>query len=119
MKLVQTLTEFAISVAAVLVLMVNLMELGRYIFAINTLRNAVREGARYAIVHLWDEEGIRQSVRRSVTGINPNLISFQVNFSPPHRSSGSIVNISATYPFQSVFGVFRRTFTVSATMKVS
>ncbi len=118
MKRGQTLTEFVISAAVVLIVMVGLMELGRYIFAVNTLRNAVREGSRYAIVRPWDELGIRQRVRQSVAGINPNAVDVQISFNPAHRASGSIVTVSASYPFQSVLGIFQRSLTVSATMRV-
>lgn len=118
MKRGQTLTEFAISAAVVLLVMVGLMELGRYIFVVNTLRNAVREGARYAIVRPWDEDGIRQRVRQSVAGINPNSVVVQVVFDAPNRSSGSLVTVTATFPFQSALGVFQRPIMVSATMRV-
>ncbi len=114
----QTLTEFAISVAVVLLVLVGLMELGRFLFTFNTLRNSVREGARYAIVRPRDEDGIRQRVRQSVVGIDPANLNVQVNFNPPTRASGSIVTVTATYQFRSVLGFFQRPITVVATMRV-
>ncbi len=118
MRAGQTLTEFAIGVAIALLVLIGLMELGRYLFTVNTLRNSVREGARYAIVRPWDDEGIQQRVRRSVAGIDSASLSVQVNFTPPNRSSGSVVTVTATYPYQSVLGFFRRPIAVSATMRV-
>lgn len=118
MKRGQTLTEFAIGVAVVLLVLIGLMELGRYLFTINTLRNSVREGARYAIVRPQDEVGIQNRVRQSVAGIDPASINVQVSFNPPNRASGSVVTVTATYQFQSVFGFLRRPITVSATMRV-
>ncbi|MFN4180144.1 MAG: TadE/TadG family type IV pilus assembly protein [Armatimonadota bacterium] len=114
----QTLTEFAIGVMVVLLVLIGLMELGRYLFTVNTLRNSVREGARYAIVRPQDETGIQNRVRQSVAGIDPSSLNVQVNFNPPNRSSGSVVTVTATYQFQSVIGLFQRPITVSATMRV-
>lgn len=118
MRAGQTLTEFAICVAVTLLVLIGLMELGRYIFTLNTLRNSVREGVRYAIVRPWDDEGIKGRVRQSAAGIDSANLNVQVNFNPPTRSSGSVVTVTATYPYQSVLGLFRRPITVSATMKV-
>ncbi|MFA0743176.1 MAG: hypothetical protein DFNUSKGM_003309 [Candidatus Fervidibacter sacchari] len=118
MKRGQTLTEFAISVAVALLVLVGLMELGRYLFTVNTLRNATREGARYAIVRPWDDEGIRQKVKQSVAGLDQSALDVQVSFNPPTRTTGSIVTVTSSYPFQSVLGIFRRPITVAATMRL-
>jgi Flp pilus assembly protein TadG len=118
MRTGQTLTEFTISAAVTLFVLIGLVELGRYLFTINSLRNSVREGTRYAVVHPWDDEGIQQRVRQSVAGIDSTKIVVQVKFSPPDRASGSVVTVTATYPFQSVLGVFQRPITVTATMRV-
>lgn len=118
MRIGQTLTEFAISAAVVLLVLIGLMELGRYLFTVNTLRNSVREGVRYAIVHPRDDEGIRQRVRQSVAGIDSANLNVQVNFNPPTRASGSVVTVTATYQFQSVLGFFQHPITVAATMRV-
>lgn len=114
----QTLVEFTLSAAVVVLVLIGLIELGRYLFAVNTLRNAVREGTRYAIVRPQDDNGITQRVRQSVAGIAPSQVQVQVTFDPPNRSSGSLVTVTASYPFQSVLGFFRRPITVTATMRV-
>ncbi|MCS7186325.1 MAG: pilus assembly protein [Armatimonadetes bacterium] len=118
MRAGQTLMEFAISAAIVILVLIGLMELGRYLFTVNTLRNSVREGARYAVVRPWDNEGIQRMVRQSVAGIDTENVNVQVNFNPPNRASGSVVTVTATYQFQSVLGFFQRRITVTATMRV-
>ena len=47
----QALVEFALIIPVFLLLLVALFDLGRAVFAYNTLTNAAREGARIAIVN--------------------------------------------------------------------
>ncbi len=47
----QALVELAIVLPVFLVLLMGIFDLGRVIWAQNSLENAAREGARYAIVH--------------------------------------------------------------------
>jgi hypothetical protein len=47
----QALVEFALVIPLFLLLMVALFDMGRAVFAYNTLTNAAREGARMAIVN--------------------------------------------------------------------
>ncbi|MBA3236662.1 MAG: pilus assembly protein [Chloroflexi bacterium] len=47
----QALVEFALVIPIFLLMMVALFDLGRAVFAYNTLTNAAREGARIAIVN--------------------------------------------------------------------
>ena len=49
----QGLTEFALVIPIFLLLVVALFDLGRAVFAYNTLTNAAREGARIAIVNQY------------------------------------------------------------------
>jgi Flp pilus assembly protein TadG len=49
----QALTEFALVIPIFLLLVVALFDLGRAVFAYNTLTNAAREGARIAIVNQY------------------------------------------------------------------
>ena len=47
----QALTEFALVLPLLLLLFFAIFEFGRFVLAYEALNNAVREGARYAIVH--------------------------------------------------------------------
>jgi len=47
----QALVEFALVLPIVLLLLMGLFDLGRAVFLANSLTNAAREGARFAIVH--------------------------------------------------------------------
>jgi hypothetical protein len=47
----QALTEFALVVPFFLLVIYGIIEFGRYVYTVEVLNNAAREGARYAIVH--------------------------------------------------------------------
>src|SRR5262245_66007510 len=49
----QGLTEFALVIPVFLLIVVALFDLGRAVFSYNTLTNAAREGARFAIVNQY------------------------------------------------------------------
>jgi len=61
--------EFALIFPFILLLIVMFIELGRVVYYYSALNNAVREGARYAIVHLFPDSDQRlQDIRQRVTG---------------------------------------------------
>ena len=47
----QALVEFSLMIPIFLLVLISLFDLGRAVFAYNTLTNAAREGARMAIVN--------------------------------------------------------------------
>jgi hypothetical protein len=47
----QALVEFAFVLPVFLLLVYSIIEFGRYVYTVQILNNAAREGARYAIVH--------------------------------------------------------------------
>lgn len=47
----QALTEFAIVLPVFLLVLYSIIEFGRYVYAVQVVNNAAREGARYAITH--------------------------------------------------------------------
>lgn len=50
-RLGQALVEFAFVLPVFLLLVYSIIEFGRYVYTVQILNNAAREGARYAIVH--------------------------------------------------------------------
>ncbi|GBC97805.1 hypothetical protein HRbin17_00296 [bacterium HR17] len=114
----QVLVEFAVSIGLFALLLLGLVESGRYAFAVSTLTNAVREGARYATLRPYDIAGIAQRVRSSTASLDRSQISVQVTYSSLPPVSGSVVTVTASYPFRSLLGAFSRTVTVAAQMRV-
>jgi Flp pilus assembly protein TadG len=75
----QAIAEFAIVIPLFLLLLVGLFDLGRAIFAYNTLTNAAREGARTAIVNQY-QPSIVQRAKNSTAIVELNDPSVTVNF---------------------------------------
>lgn len=61
----QALVEFALVIPIFLLLLVALFDLGRAVFAYNTLTNAAREGARLAIVNQYEPSIIARAKQQT------------------------------------------------------
>ena len=57
----QALVEFALIIPIFLLLLVAIFDLGRAVFAFNTLTNAAREGARIAIVNQYEPSIVKRA----------------------------------------------------------
>jgi len=75
----QALVEFSLIIPLFLLLLVGLFDLGRAVFAYNTLTNAAREGARIAIVNQY-KPSIIQHAKNSTAIVELNDPSVQVDF---------------------------------------
>jgi Flp pilus assembly protein TadG len=75
----QALVEFALVIPIFLLLFVGLFDLGRAVFAYNTLTNAAREGARLAIVN-QDEPSIIEHAKNASAIVELNLPNVDVDF---------------------------------------
>ena len=75
----QALVEFALVIPIFLLIIVGLFDLGRAVFAYNTLTNAAREGARMAIVN-QDLASIKDRAKSQTAIVELNLPSVDVNF---------------------------------------
>lgn len=75
----QALVEFALVIPIFLLLLVSLFDLGRAVFAYNTLTNAAREGARIAIVN-QDKPTIMARAKEQTAIVELNDPSVKVDF---------------------------------------
>lgn len=75
----QALVEFALVIPIFLLLLVAIFDLGRAVFAYNTLTNAAREGARLAIVN-QDEASIIQHAKNASAIVELNVPNVEVHF---------------------------------------
>jgi hypothetical protein len=75
----QALVEFALIIPLFLLLLVALFDLGRAVFAYNTLTNAAREGARMAIVN-QDTTSIVNRAKSQTAIVELDAPNVTVNF---------------------------------------
>ncbi len=130
----QALVEFALVIPIFLLLLVALFDLGRAVFAYNTLTNAAREGVRLAIVN-QDTASIiaRAKTQTAIVELNDPSVDidfYQVNSngslgsacSPAAVGCVAIVNFEATYrPITPLISniLFKNGITLTATSVLS
>jgi Flp pilus assembly protein TadG len=127
----QALVEFALIVPIFVLMLVAVFDLGRAVFAYNTLTNAAREGARIAIVNQYKPSIIaRAKAQTAIVELNDPSVSidfYQVNSDGTPDTSKqcaliavgclAVVSFEATYqPITPLIGniVFKDGVTFSA-----
>jgi len=116
----QAIAEFAIAAPIFFLILFAMIDFGRYVYYVQILNNAAREGARYAIVHGWqglpptgppDEptgQAVKDVVRRYAIGVigvdDATQLDVSANWDP-NNNRGSKVTVTVTYAFRSLIPV--------------
>jgi TadE-like protein len=111
----QSLTEFALILPLLILLLMGILDFGRAIFAFNTLSNAAREGARVAIVDQTVTSGVpagAQEAANQAVGMDldaSDTADVEVTYllpdlsGPcPDRSLGCIAQVRVQYEFRAI-----------------
>lgn len=118
----QALAEFALVAPIFFILLLAIVEGGRFILYYETLNNATREGARYAIVNGANVlgcasgpaapnsvpcdttgENVRQRVRDAAFGVLGTGVTVNpVWHDPATNGRGSTITVTATYTYSSL-----------------
>jgi len=99
----QSMVEFALTFALVLMLVVGIFEIGRASWSYTTVSFAARQGARYAIVRSGlgdtgaDSTSIDNAVKSNAIGLDPNQLVITKTWSPDNKR-GSQFTITVQYP---------------------
>ncbi len=116
------MVEAAFALPIFIVLLVTLVEGGRYVFYSHSLNNAAREGARYAIIHGENAidgqptgppddptaQAVKDAVRDAAVGVgDPDSITVPTpTYDPPNNRRGSTVHVTISYTYAPVVPVF-------------
>ena len=121
----QALVEFVLVAPFFFLLVFAIIEGGRFVLYYETLNNATREGARYAIVHgsnaacpsgpmepgkspkdpsCYDEPGanVVQRVRDAAFGLLGSVVAVTPSWGPTNNARNSEVNVAATYTYRTI-----------------
>ena len=118
--------EFAFCIPILMVLVGGMTELGRFLYTGDALANAVREGARVAIVRgsasgsPISAADLRNLVKNRAASLSTQSMSVTVTYTPDNNP-GSVVTIQAQYPLTFVMPPFSALapLTVSRTASLS
>ena len=118
----QALAEFALVAPIFFLLLFAIIDFGRYVYYVQVINNAAREGARYAIVHgsrgipssgspaapdttSSDPSGanVKAVVRTYAVGVIGSAADLDIDAVwDPHNGRESVVTVSVRYPFRSM-----------------
>lgn len=93
----QTLVEFALVLPLVLLLLIGIAEFTIVVLSYNTLADAVRQGARYSVVHPNDRVGIESVARDAAAWLDQDRLALTI-------SSMGAVRVEATYDLDLLTG---------------
>ena len=116
----QDLIEYALILPLFLLLVVMIIDLARATITYTTLYNAVREGARYGIIHPEDSANIINAVKHYSPGLN----SADIVVVPNYNTTNETIQVKATYdflpmtPFANFLGFSPLTLSSQSTMYV-
>jgi Flp pilus assembly protein TadG len=77
----QALVEFALALPIVLLLMLGVLDLGRAVYAYNTVSNASRSAVRVAIVE-QTEASVEAAARQEAVGLDPLAVAMSYPYDP-------------------------------------
>lgn len=116
----QALVEFALVAPLFFLLLFAIIDFGRYVYYVQILNNAAREGARYAIVHGSSDgidptgpgsadpsgQDVKAVVRNYAVGvIGGGALDIQPSWPDGTNGRGQTVTVRVTYQFRSVIPI--------------
>lgn len=116
----QALVEFALAAPIMFVLLIGLVEGGRYVFYSESLNHAAREGARYAIIHGENSDDptgppddpsagdVKLAVRAAAAGFGDGagLVIPDPVYSPEINRRASAVTVTLRYTYTPIVPIF-------------
>jgi hypothetical protein len=95
----QDLVEFALTFPLLILMVYVIFDLGRVVYYYSALQNAVREGARWGIVHPDDVGGVVMIVQDRALGLNPaELTPVEVDYNDTDKT----LKVTFSYGFATV-----------------
>lgn len=93
-----TLVEFALVAVILIIVLLSMVEMGRMILVYNTMANAARAGARYAMVHGYYRSGSGADGSSGPTCPCPQVNAVVQNFASAGLLDTSQLTVTVSYP---------------------
>ena len=109
----QGLVETSLTLIMFFIMIFGAIDVGRAVWNYNTLAQATREGARYAIVHganssdpsgPGDDQDIKDVVGTNGGGLGAENLTVTTEWPDGGNNPGSHVTVSSQYAFSPIFG---------------
>ena len=103
----QAIVEFAIVLPLLLMVIIGILEVGRYVLIYSSATNASRNAVRYASAVGYDDngltkynycDGIRNIARKSIFLVNPSLVTVQINYFDKTGAAAGQCDLFSTSP---------------------
>ena len=103
----QAIVEFAIVLPLLLMVIIGILEVGRYILIYSSATNASRNAVRYASAVGYDDngltkynycDGIRNIARKSIFLVNPSTVTVQINYFDQTGAAKGVCDLWNTSP---------------------
>ncbi len=102
-----SMVEFALVFLVFLLMVAGTLEIGRAVWAYNTLAHAARQGARFAMIRGSQNpataDQVRTVVRNAAVGLDPNQITVTTTW-PSGVARGNEVRVAVRYTMPLVTG---------------
>jgi Flp pilus assembly protein TadG len=117
----QSLLEFALILPVLVLVLVGVFDLGRALFALITINNAAREGARYATLHTDEAVAMIQAAAVQeaagsgvdITAANVSVVCLEDSGGPAWPCDrGNAVRVWVSNTFEPILGIFIPTITM-------
>ncbi|HUF38779.1 MAG TPA: TadE/TadG family type IV pilus assembly protein [Anaerolineales bacterium] len=99
----QNLAELAIVLPLLILLLLVILDLGRITYSYSALHNAVREGARYGVIHYTDTSDIEDYARTYAVGLNQD----ELTITPLYSSANETITVTGLYEFKAASPILR------------
>jgi len=119
----QALVEFSLSVIVLILIVFGMIDAGRAVWNYNTLSNASREGARYAIVHGGNssdpsgpgspyysppntDQKVTETVETFGASLNPSRLTVTADWTDGSNDPGDSITVTSQYTYEPMFNLF-------------
>ncbi|WP_162917157.1 TadE/TadG family type IV pilus assembly protein [Dongia deserti] len=101
--------EFGVVAPVFFAMLLGIIDVGRYMWTLNTIQYAIDDGVRYGVVQQKSDSEVTDWVKKSMAGLKTSTINVDVDSSDPTLLS---VSADTTYTFLFPISAFMETTTI-------